>query len=296
MFAQINGTRIYFDVEGVGLVPDGPVMRQKPVCFILHGGPGGDHSCYKNVLTPLTEYMQLVYIDNRGSGRSAKGPQSTYTMETNADDLEALRQYLGIDKVILMGQSYGGMVAQAFAIKYPDSLEALILLTTTPSYRFMDAANAILEEKGTPEQKEMAKQLFEGAVESDENAIKFFRTMAPLYSCSYKPATTPEAKQMEEDGVSREIRSIEALNEGFSGFLRSFDFLGQLPSVSVPTLVIGGRHDWITPVGESIQIAEKIPGSELVIFEHSSHYVMADENELFFSTIKDFVSRKVLGH
>lgn len=59
MYAQINGTRIFFDVEGMGWVPDGPRLREKPVCFVLHGGPGGDHTGYKPGLSPLADYMQL---------------------------------------------------------------------------------------------------------------------------------------------------------------------------------------------------------------------------------------------
>ena len=70
MYAPIRGTRIYFDIEGAGLVPDGPVMREKPVAFIIHGGPGGDHSGFKPVMSPLSETAQLVYFDHRGQGRS----------------------------------------------------------------------------------------------------------------------------------------------------------------------------------------------------------------------------------
>ena len=96
MYAQINGTRIFFDVEGMGWVPDGPTLRKKPTCFVLHGGPGGDHTGYKPALSPLSEIMQLVYIDNRGSGRSAVGPSESYSLENNVEDVEALREYLGL--------------------------------------------------------------------------------------------------------------------------------------------------------------------------------------------------------
>jgi proline iminopeptidase len=168
MFAKINGTRIFFDVEGMGYVPEGPSLKQKPVCFVLHGGPGGDHTGFKPTMSPLSEYMQLIYIDNRGSGQSDRGPQSTYTLENNIDDLEELRNYLGLDKVVLLGHSYGGMVAQSFAVKYPDSVQGLILITTSPSFEFIEKAMKIVSEIGTTEQQAMAQLVWDAAFESHE--------------------------------------------------------------------------------------------------------------------------------
>ena len=92
MRAKIRDTEIYFDIDGAGLVPDGPRMTERPVAFLLHGGPGGDHSGFKSGFAPLTDRMQLVYFDHRGQGRSARGPRETYTMENNVEDMEALRQ------------------------------------------------------------------------------------------------------------------------------------------------------------------------------------------------------------
>ena len=81
MRAKIRDTEIYFDIDGAGLVPDGPQMTERPVAFLLHGGPGGDHSGFKSGFAPLTDRMQLVYFDHRGQGRSARGPRETYTMD-----------------------------------------------------------------------------------------------------------------------------------------------------------------------------------------------------------------------
>src|SRR3954454_21403766 len=80
MHASVRGTRIYFDVEGAGLVPDGASMRQKPEAMVIHGGPGGDHSGFKPALSPLSETMQLVYFDHRGQGRSDRGDPERYTL------------------------------------------------------------------------------------------------------------------------------------------------------------------------------------------------------------------------
>lgn len=294
MYAHINGTRIFFDVEGMGWVPDGPILREKPVCFVLHGGPGGDHTGYKPGLTPLSEHMQLVYIDNRGSGHSDHGPQESYTLENNVADIDALRRHLGLEKVVLHGHSYGGMVAQEYALRYPDHVAGLLLLTTSPSYEFLHKARKIVEEKGTPEMKEITAVLWEGQFESQEQLNRFYEIMAPMYSVTHNVQPSEEEKQRTLDARARSNRSYHALNQGFGGFLKTFDLRDELPNITAPTLIMGARHDWITPVEESVEIAQRIPNSELVIFENSSHSVIKDEYEKYLAAVVSFLKRRVL--
>ena len=292
MFANVNGIKLFFDVEGAGFVPDGPRLREKPVCFVLHGGPGGDHTGFKPGLSPLAETMQLVYIDNRGSGKTEKGLQSTYNLDNNVEDIEALRKYLGLEKIVLLGQSYGGMVAMEYARRYQENLLGLLLVVTAPSYQFIEKAKDIVKERGTKEQQEMAQVLWDGAFESAEQQAKYYEVMAPLYSYSYED--TPKAEIAREHAKQRSNRSYEALNEGFAGFLREYDVTEDLPSFKVPTLIIGGKHDWITPIEASILLNEKIPNNRLVIFENSSHGVLKDEHEKFISTVKEFVNEELV--
>ena len=123
MLATLRGTRIYFDIEGAGLVPDGPRMRERPVAMVVHGGPGGDHSGFKPAMSPLAEHMQLVYFDHRGQGRSGLADPGAdparFTLDENVADMEALRRYLGLGPVVSIGTSYGGMVAMAHAARHP---------------------------------------------------------------------------------------------------------------------------------------------------------------------------------
>lgn len=293
MFASVNGIKLFFDIEGAGFVPEGPRMKEKPVCFVLHGGPGGDHTGFKPGLTPLAEHMQLVYIDNRGSGKSEKGPQSTYTLDNNVEDIEALRKYLGLEKIILLGQSYGGMTAMEYARRYQEHLLGLILVVTAPSHKFIERAKEIVKERGTSEQQEMAQVLWDGAFESNEQQYKYYEVMAPLYSYTYQE--TPEAVEARNNAQQRSNRSYEALNEGFAGFLREFDVTESLSSYKIPTLIIGGRHDWITPIEASILMNKQIPNSKLVIFENSSHSVLKDEYDKFISTVTGFVNEELVN-
>ena len=187
MRARIRDTEIFFDVEGAALVPDGSRMVERPVAFLLHGGPGGDHSGFKPAYAPLAERMQLIYVDHRGQGRSARGPRESYTLDNNVEDVEALRQHLGLDKVVVIGVSYGGMVALTYASRYPDSVSHLVAVVTSPSYRFLERAKAILAERGTEEQRAMGDILWAGAFESEEQLKQYYAVMGPLYSLRHDP-------------------------------------------------------------------------------------------------------------
>lgn len=112
--------------------------------------------------------MQLVYFDHRGQGRSARGAKETYTLNNNVEDMEALRQYLGLEKIVVIGSSYGGMVALSYAIRYPQHVSHLIVIATAANSRFLTRAKEILAERGTEEQKVIAQRLWDGAFENEE--------------------------------------------------------------------------------------------------------------------------------
>lgn len=286
MFAQINGTKIFFDIDGAGYIPKNGRLTQKPVCFVLHGGPGEAHGYFKPFLNELTEDMQLVYIDQRGSGYSAKGQQESYSLENNVEDIEELRKYLGLEKVWLLGHSYGGMVALKYALKYDVHLAGLILTTTAASYRFLEKAQKYVAEHGTEEQKRFGDILFNGKFTSNEEVDQYYVVMESLYVNTAAP-TNHKGKEL--DVLMELDRSYEALNEGFGNFLREFDVTDRLPEIKVPTLVIAGRHDWITPVEESELIADRIPNSLFIVLEKSSHSVMEEETAAYNRTVKAFV-------
>lgn len=290
MFAKVNGTRIYFDVEGREQVYDGEEWRKKPVCFILHGGPGGEHTIFQSLLTPLSKYMQLVYIDQRGCGQSDRGPSSSYTVENNVEDLEALRVYLGLESVILFGHSYGGMLAQSYALRYPDSVSGLLLIATTPSHHFMKLAQQKLEENGTKEQKKYAKLLFEGAISTEQEMAEYWVVMDSLYSYVSRGKVKTE-KEKKEIVKKMSAFNWSVANAGWE-FMTTFDFVDQLSEIACPTLVVGGRYDLVCPVEGSVLMAEKIPDSELVIFEKSSHNIFVDECEKFNTEVSSFVRRR----
>jgi proline iminopeptidase len=285
MRAKIRDTEIYFDIEGMGLVPDGRIMREKPVAFVIHGGPGGEHSSFKPVMSPLAERMQLVYFDHRGQGRSARGDPAKYTLDENVEDMEALRRHLGLGPIVSIGTSYGGMVALAHAVRHPASVSHLIAVVTAAHGGFIKRAQEILAERGTPEQREVSEPVWQGAMMDRAQMQRFYAVMGPLYSRRHDPAAAAL-------GHERTLHEPEPLNRAFGGFLRDFDLRPELGRITAPTLVIAGRHDWICPPEFSEEIARLVPRAELRIFENSSHSVRADEPQALLDAIAGFVVYK----
>ena len=283
MRARIRNTELYFDIDGMGLVPHPDRMVQRPVLFLLHGGPGGDHTLFKRKISALRDVAQLVYIDNRGSGRSVPCDPETCTLEENVEDVEALRDYLGLEHIALFGSSYGGMIAQGYAVNYPDRVSSLILGSTAPSFRFLAAARQIVDARGSAEQKRVCQPLWDGSFASDEQLHEFFRVMGPLYSLTFDAAAF-------DASAGQTTYNRDQLNRGFGGFLQSFDYIDRLHLIGCPTLVMAGAHDWICPPGQSELIASKIRRSHLKIFENSAHSISSDETEAFLTAVRGFLT------
>jgi proline iminopeptidase len=258
------------------------------VAFLIHGGPGGDHSGFKPRFGDLREKMQLVYFDQRGQGRSARGDPEKYTLDENVEDMEALRQYLGLGPIVSIGYSYGGKVAMAHAARYPDSVSHLILISTVAHAGYVARAKEIIAARGTTEQIALCDDLFAGRIDTTDKFHRYFDVMGPLYSRKYDPTTW-------KLGIGRSVLSVDALNRahGPDGFLRSFDLRPELSAISAPTLILAARHDWICPAEFSEEIHRLIPGSDLRIFENSSHSIGSDEAEKCLDAIAGFVVYKL---
>lgn len=285
MYAKIRDTELYFDVAGMQFAPKGNTFEKRPVLFLLHGGPGGDHLRFKIHSLALQDVAQLVFIDHRGCGFSKKTKASDYTLENNIEDIEALRKHLGLDKICILGGSYGGMVAQGYAIRYPQNVEKLILVVTSPSYRFMESAKYNLKTRGTPAQIKVCENLWAGNFKSTKECEKYFKIMEPLYSVKVnKSKKSPYPK-------SHNNWSHEALNQGFGGFMRTFDFIPHLKKIKAPTLIVAGEKDWICDPKEAKVMAKHIPNSKLKIFKNAGHAVAHDANKLYLKTVKNFLTQ-----
>jgi len=282
MRAHVNGVDLFFDVEGSSLMPEGPTMIEQQPCFILHGGPGMDHSYFRPWLSPLTDKLQLIYVDHRGNGRSQRLPNEQYTIEHMADDLEQLRLYLGLERPIVLGNSFGGMLAQVYATRYPESYSRLVLVSTTPSYDFFAEATAIAEERATDEQKRVMPSLFEGKVRTEAEYHQWWEVMLPLYFYRYDSVVGAAM-------LGRTVGNPEVARYMFDQVIPHYDVRPQLGAITAPTLVISGRHDWITPPTQGEEIHRLISHSENVVFEKSGHMPFIEEQDDFLAVVRRFL-------
>lgn len=275
----------YLEVNGARLAHNDTGDTSKTAIVTLHGAPGmGRGANDWAVWTNLKDRYRVISYDQRGSGASSDTPP--YTHEQFCEDLEAVRQQLGLGKIILTGGSYGGMIAQEYVLRYQQNVHALVLRDTSASNRFRgDSAERALA-SGYPMDEAGLKRLFEGRTTSNDDFRELIRMIMPLYTVTPDP-----------EGDAAKVAAMPlhyaTHNFAFSQNQPGFDISGRLGEIEIPVLVTVGRHDWITPLEASEEIANGIPNSELVIFENSGHGPQNEERELWLKTVREFLARVV---
>jgi len=278
MHVSIGDVRLFFDVEGAKLVPDGPVMRERPTLILLHGGPGFDHSSYKPTFSALADVAQVIYLDHRGNGRSDRGERAQWNLAQWADDLVAFCAALGIEKPVVFGNSFGGMVAMAYAVRHPDHPGKLVLSSTTAKTR-LDRVYEAFERLGGPEARNAARRYWENP--GKDTLPDYARLCFPLYS------RTPR----DPDANARTVWNFDVMFHFGGTEDHRFDFLPELAKVRCPTLVLGGEDDPICPIDDQADIAAALP-RHLTRFERFAgcgHGVYRDDPERALAVLRAFV-------
>ncbi len=281
MRVEVNGVHLYFDVEGPNLVPDGPVMKEMPTLLLLHGGPGFDHSGFKPAFSPLADSAQLIYIDHRGNGRSDRSSSEHWTFEQWADDIAEFCNVLGIENPAVLGLSFGGMVAQAYAIRHAGQPSKLILMSTAGRMRF-DRSLEAFERLGGAEVRDVAARFWDNV--GPETVEEYIGKCMPYYN------RTPQ----DLDGQKRTVMNMELLYHfnGPDGEAKSFNFLPDLGKVKCPTLVLAGLEDPITPPADSEDMLSALPAdlARLEVLPDCGHGTYRDAPDATFELIRDFLA------
>jgi len=282
MHVEVNGVRLYLDIEGAGLIPDGPRMREKPTLLLLHGGPGGDHSLYKPVFSSLRDICQIIYYDHRGCGRSEDGPRERWTLAQWGDDVRGLCDALGIDRPIVLGTSFGGFVAQAYATRHPGHAAKLILVSTAAKVDFERVYSAFAQ-FGGPEAAAAARGYW--SAPSDATRAVYREVCIPFYSTRKAPGD----RQWMSRAITRNDTGVHFNGPGNEH--GRFDFREALGGISCPVLVMAGDRDPITPIAFSEEIAASLPPERVEIrrFADCGHGIVADDREGALQAIRDFI-------
>jgi proline iminopeptidase len=291
-YVDANGLMIYYKIIGHG----------KPL-LILHGGPGASHDYFLPYLTPLAHHYQLIFIDERGSGRSqGLEDASGYTVENMVEDVEAVRQALHLNQISLLGHSYGGVLAQAYALKYQKNLSHLILASTFSSTKAINEVFVRMKEKMPTEARERidkmeAEGLYgHGKVYEKNRYTTEYMTAA--WGDGYFPYIYQNHPDANYDPVDNGKMSWDLYREMWGshgefvidGNLKSVEYTDQLSTIKVPTLLIVGDHDESDP-SMSQTMHEKIAGSKLVILPKSGHMTFVDQPGMFEKSVEEFLGK-----
>jgi proline iminopeptidase len=283
MRAHVRGTEIYFDIDGAALAPLGSRLVERPTLFLIHGGPGSDHVSDKVRYGRLRDKLQLVFHDLRGHGRSGRCDPARYNLDENVEDLDALRNHLGLDRIAVLGTSYGGRVAMAYAARHAVCVSHLILVATSAHSGSLQRATEIVRLRGTPEQVSACEDLYAGRIDSAEKFHAYLSVTAPLYS--FREPTERRTRPTS-------IFEPEPLGRAFGpgGFMWTLDLRPELGAIKAPTLILAGRHDWRCAPEFSEELQAMIPHADLRIFENSAHDLAYDEPDELFDAVAGFMT------
>ncbi|HYU44546.1 MAG TPA: proline iminopeptidase-family hydrolase [Terriglobales bacterium] len=291
-FVDSRGALIYYQSVGRGA----PLM-------IVHGGPGASHDYFLPYLLPLMRTNRLVFIDERGSGKSSKIEEPRqYTIANMVEDIEAVRQALGLGKISLLGHSFGGALVQAYAFKYPKNLSHLILGSTFASTKELNLALAKMKAEMDPRDRERVNALEADGLFGKGEIWEHGRYPEEYAKLAWGKGYFPYLYQNRPDPVYDPLSSNtgtawDVYREMWGsdgefvvvGNLKEVEYVDQLSQIKVPTLIIVGDHDESDP-RMSREMHQKIAGSQLVILPNSGHMTFVDQPEEFLKAVRSFVA------
>jgi proline iminopeptidase len=278
MRVKVGDVSLFFDVEGAKLRPDGDTMREVPTVVLLHGGPGFDHSNFKPDFSRLADIAQVVHLDHRANGRSDRGDPAKWNLPQWGDDLRAFCDALEIVRPIVLGISFGGMVAMSYATRHPEH-PAKLVLSSTAARLTQDRSLAMFEQLGGAEVRDAARRFFENP--GPETIPDFQKKCLPVYN----------RNPMGPEFTKRAVTNFDLTYEFFRHESHTYNFLPSLKRIKCPTLITAGKLDPITPLADSQDIAAAMaPGlARLEVFENAGHGVHRDEPDRFFKLLNEFI-------
>ena len=270
MFIEVDGKRVRCELTG-----DGPPLA------VVHGGLGHDHTYFRPWLDELGDVAQLVYIDLLGNGGSddPDGLDELDSLTPWVDQLHDVRTALGFERWSVMGHSFGGIVVQAYALAHPTEVERLVLCTTSSHVDHLEVSMAAASRMATPEQFEVvASELFR-PMEDDAHYEQVWRQVFPVYFAH------PE--RFDLDGIVDRMTVRAAGFNACLNVLGEVNFLPDLPSLDVPSLVIGAERDWTFPPDVAPKrTAAALPRSTYLEIPDSGHYPWVEQPDLFVEGVR----------
>lgn len=282
MKVAVDDVRLFFDVEGCGLAAAGDVMMARPTLVLLHGGPGGDHTLFRPEFSVMTNLAQVVYLDQRGSGRSDRSEPGKWTWLRWADDVAGFCHALGIGAPVLVGSSSGGLVAMMCAARHPGLVGGLVLDSTLGAPMSLRDSLDVFERRGGAAAADAARRYLGGDT-SPAAARAWRRYGLPLYaSTADGDMEARRARALINDDVQQHFR------HGGCGPADVSDFA---EAITCRTLIIAGRDDPVAPAAAQVRLAARLAGTSarVEILDGVGHGVFRQAPQRAFGLLRAFL-------
>ena len=273
-------TRLFVAERGSGSIP----------LFVLHGGPGLDHTMFGEHLDRLGARCRLLFVDLRSQGRSDPAPRATWTLASLAADVDALAASLELERYAVLGHSFGAFVALQHAVDFAGRPIATIVSAGVPAGSYLDAVDenlASFEPKWLRDQV-TASWAREADASTPEECREILSDQLPFH---FRDPLDPRIEVMRA-GLDQMVFAPAVLRVAAREGYGEIDVEQRLGGVTHPVLVLAGRHDRACPVTAAEAIAGGIPSAELRVFENSAHMMFIEEQAAYVAAIEDFLKRR----
>ena len=284
---EFRGFKVWYRIVG-----DSEAKDKLPV-LCLHGGPGATHDYLEPLKALSGSGRRVIFYDQLGCGKSpVPSDPDMWTVELFVEEVDVVREALGLDRLHILGQSWGGMLGMEYALTRPKGLASLIAVSSPASMPLWVAeANRLRKELPPAVQQVLLKHERAGTTQDaayQEAMMVFYRRHLCRLNPWPEPLRRSFAKMMQDAEVYHTMNGPSEFH--VIGVIKDWDITARLGEIDVPTLVISGRYDEATPaLVEAVH--RGIPNSEWVLFENSSHSVHMEEPERFLQVVSRFLDR-----
>ena len=280
MLVDVGDTRLHLTERGTGDL----------ALFVLHGGPGLDHTMFGSYLDPLGDVARLLLVDERATGRSDPSPPQTWTIARQAADVEALAASLGLERFAVLGHSFGAFIALQHAVDFPGRPVATIISSGIPDMRFLAHVEHELETFEPLELREQVRSSWarEAHAQTQAEVAALLVDQMPFHFADPRdPRIGEMLAAMSDARYGPDV--LRAAAAGDYGGIAVEDRLGE---ITHPVLVLGGRHDRTCSVQAAQAIADGVPGAQLVVLERAGHMTFVEENERYLAAVRAFLTAR----
>lgn len=282
-----NGYHLWTNTQGEGDIH----------LLALHGGPGGNHEYWEDAAEQLAKQglnVQVTMYDQLGSLYSDQPDYSNpevakkyLTYDYFLDEVDEVREKLGLDNFYLIGQSWGGLLVQEYAVKYGQHLKGAIISSMVDEIDdYVKHINALREKTLSPEAVSFMKQCENNNDYSNPKYQEYVQVMNENYIDRRQPSKLEHLKDLGGNAV---YNVFQGDNEFvITGKLKDWHFRDQLKNIKVPTLITYGDHESM-PMPTGKKMAELIPNAKFVTTPGGGHHHMVDNPDIYYKHLADFI-------